>query len=191
MIKNKLHPVILTVPKQFSEFPIRERVKGISKLSRETLFISAHLSHLKIKTLTQSSTGMPIPDKGVYWSVSHKPEYVCGVVSRDKIGIDIEEIRPQQQSMYSYVASENEWDIIKGMRSKQSFFRCWTAKEAVLKTVGTGIVDLLKCYVIEDLGDNGMILDYHDRHWLVEHYFFGNYIAAILKDGVEILWHII
>ncbi|MBF0449187.1 MAG: 4'-phosphopantetheinyl transferase superfamily protein [Candidatus Magnetomorum sp.] len=189
--KNVLHPVILTVPNQFFSFSMPQRVKGISKLSRETVFISAHLSHLAIQQLKQTSIGMPEPDNGVYWSVSHKPKLVCGVVSTCKAGIDIEELRPQQQSMYAYVASDEEWECINGSRSKRSFFRCWTAKEAVLKAEGTGIPDLLKCHVIEDLGDTGMILDYHDRQWIIEHYYLNNHIAAIVKDKMDIEWHLI
>jgi 4'-phosphopantetheinyl transferase len=191
MNENTLHPVILNVPNQFSNFSIQQRVKGISKLSRETVFISAHLSQLSIKQLKQTSTGMPKPEKDVYWTVSHKPKYVCGVVSNKKIGIDIEEIRPQQQSMYAYVASEKEWHCIQGDRSKRSFFRCWTAKESVLKAEGTGIPDLLKCHVVADMDDEGMVLHYHDRLWLIEHYYLKNHIAAIVKDDMNIQWHII
>jgi 4'-phosphopantetheinyl transferase len=189
---NILNPVILTVPYQSFNFSMPQRVKAISKLSRETVFISAHLSHLEIRDLRQASTGMPMPDKDIYWSVSHKPKYVCGVVSEQRIGIDIEEIRPQQQSMYDYVASEKEWDCIDGNRSKRSFFRCWTAKEAVLKAVGTGIVDLLKCQVIEDSGDSAMLLHYHDRQWQVAHYYLNNHIAAIThNDHNEIVWQLL
>jgi len=192
MRDNILHPVILTVPKQFSNFSIQQRVKGISKISRETVFVSAHLSQLTIKRLKQASTGMPEPDKGVYWSVSHKPKFVCGVVSNRKIGIDIEEINPQKQSMYAYVASDQEWECINnGSRSKRSFFRCWTAKEAVLKAEGTGIPDLLKCLVVADVDDSTMVLSYHDRLWLIEHYYLSNHIAAIVKNEMDIKWHLI
>jgi len=187
-----LNPVILTVPYQLSNFAMPRRVKAISQLSRETVFVSAHLSQLTIKVLTQTSTGMPEPDNDVYWSVSHKPKYVCGVVSNQKIGIDIEEIRPQQQSMFDYVATDIEWACIDGNRCKRSFFRCWTAKEAVLKAEGTGIVDLLKCQVIEDLGESAMLLHYHDRQWQVEHYYLNNHIAAIIHDEHDdVVWHIL
>jgi len=187
-----LNPVILTVPYQLSNFSMPRRVKAISKLSRETVFISAHLSQLTIRTLNQTSSGMPEPDNNVYWSVSHKPKYVCGVVAQKIIGIDIEEIRPQQLSMYDYVASEDEWARIDGNRSKRSFFRCWTAKEAVLKAEGTGISDLLKCKVIKDSGDSEMRLHYHDRQWHVSHYYLNKHIAAIVYDEHDTIeWHLL
>jgi len=188
---NVLHPVIFTVPNQLNNFSMPQRVKATSKLSRETVFISAHLSQLRINILRQKSTGMPEPDNHVFWSVSHKPKYVCGVVSRKKIGIDIEEIRPQQKSMYAYVASEKEWACIDGNCSKLSFFRCWTAKEAVLKAEGTGISDLLKCQILKDQGST-MLLHYHDRQWRVEHYYLNKHIAAIIHDEHDdIVWHLL
>jgi len=187
-----LYPVILTVPHQLSNVSMPQRVKAISQLSRETVFISAHLSQLTIKNLRQQKTGKPEPDHNVYWSVSHKPRFVCGVVSEQKIGIDIEEIRPQQLSMYDYVASEEEWACIEGYRSKRSFFRCWTAKEAVLKAEGTGIVDLLQCKIIEDLGESAMLLHYHDHQWRVEHYYLNNHIAAIIHDEHDkVVWQLL
>jgi len=182
-----LYPVILTVPPGFSELSMPQRVKGISKLSRETVHISAHLSHLKIREFKKSATGMPEPDNNVYWSVSHKPKLVCGVVSDKKIGIDIEELRPQQASMFSYVAADEEWECITGNRSKRSFIRCWSAKEAVLKAEGTGIVDLLKCRVIYDLGESGMVLDYHGREWQVSHHYLNNHVAAIVVDENQVI----
>ena len=188
---NVLHPVILTVPYQLNNLSMPQRVKAISKLSRETVYISAHISQLTISNLRQSSTGMPEPDNNVFWSVSHKPKYVCGVVSRQSIGIDIEEIRPQQKSMYAYVASEKEWECIAGNCSKNAFFRCWTAKEAVLKAEGTGIIDLLKCRVIKDMGST-LLLHYHDRQWWVEHYNINKHIAAIIhEEHDDIVWHLI
>jgi 4'-phosphopantetheinyl transferase len=187
-----LNPVILTVPYQLTRFPMPQRVKAISKLSRETIFVSAHLSKLKIEKLRQTPTGIPVPDNNVYWSVSHKPKYVCGIASQKNIGIDIEEMRPQQHSMYAYVASEDEWACIDGNCSKKSFFRCWTAKEAVLKAEGTGIVDLLKCKVVEDLGDSEMRLYYHDRQWRVAHHYLNKHIAAIIYDEHDkIVWHLL
>ncbi|ETR72055.1 MAG: 4'-phosphopantetheinyl transferase [Candidatus Magnetoglobus multicellularis str. Araruama] len=189
---NILYPVILTVPAKIVDLTMPKRVKGISQLSRETVFISAYLNNLQIRHLKQAPTGMPEPDNDVYWSVSHKPKYVCGVASNRKIGIDIEEIRPQQKSMYAYVASDDEWRIIDDAPSKRAFFRCWTAKEAVLKAVGTGISDLLKCRVIEDLGEPGLLLDYHDRLWRIEHFYLNHHIAAIIHDDdIDIQWQVI
>jgi 4'-phosphopantetheinyl transferase len=187
-----IHPVILTTPYQLFNYSMPLRVRAISKLSRETVYVSAHLSQLMIRDLRQNSIGMPEPDNGVYWSVSHKPKYVCGVVSEKRIGIDIEEMRPQQQSMYAYVASDQEWACIDSNRSKRTFFRCWTAKEAVLKAEGTGITDLLKCKVIDTLGDSAMLLHYHDRQWRVEHFYLNKHIAAIIHDDHdEIVWHLL
>ncbi len=61
------------------------------------------------------------------------------------------------------------------------FFRYWTAKEAVLKSVGIGLNALSKCRVIEIVDDHHLMLSYKHHEYDVEHFYFNGHIAAILS----------
>jgi len=57
------------------------------------------------------------------------------------MGIDVEEIEPRRENIFGYVASDEEWRLFGG-KSWDSLYRCWTAKEAVVKSTGTGLAGL-------------------------------------------------
>jgi 4'-phosphopantetheinyl transferase len=142
-----LYPVVQPVLKASHDLPGEERVSRLSGLAREALQLSAGKSGIALGELLKDEDDVPIPFDGNYWSVSHKPRCVAAVVGKGKVGIDVEEIRPRTEDIFRLVASDGEWDL-GGDRSWDTFFRIWTAKEAVLKAAGIGIGGLKKCRVV-------------------------------------------
>jgi len=122
-----------------------------------------------------------------YWSVSHKPKYVAAVISHDKVGIDIEEIKPRSESLFDYVASGEEWELSRE-KSWDTLFRYWTAKEATLKAIGIGIGGFKTCRIISVPDDSHIILDYQNRLFEVEQLRYKGHIISVVKDDNKIEW---
>ena len=57
------------------------------------------------------------------------------------MGIDIEQVRSVKDGVMAKIADEQEWALAGG-KAPESFFRFWTAKEAVLKAMGVGFTGL-------------------------------------------------
>jgi 4'-phosphopantetheinyl transferase len=129
--------------------------------------------------MVKSPEGAPLPNGEYFWSLAHKTDYVAGVVADFPIGMDIEKIRPCAPGLYHMTADDAEWKLGETV-SDQLFFRYWTAKEAVLKSVGIGLKALSKCRVIEVLDDRHLMLSYKQKEFDVEHFYFNGHIAAIL-----------
>ena len=132
-----------------------------------------------------------MPVDGVYWSITHKSNYVGGVVAPAAIGFDIERIRQCSHGLYQKTAGEEEWALAKTEgESLTTFFRFWTSKEAVLKACGTGIKDLRKCRIHRILDTAHLEIYYEGRNWLIEHFFFDKHIASIVQDHFRLDWSI-
>ena len=77
----------------------------------------------------------PISDK-VKFNISHSNDYVVLAISDVDVGVDIEKIRPFKPNMIDFVSTKEEKEAIV---DEESFFKVWTAKEALLKCLGTGL----------------------------------------------------
>jgi 4'-phosphopantetheinyl transferase len=186
---NKIYPVLLAVPDHAKNMKGREKVIFLSEHARKALKISAEYNGIEILSLPKDDHGMPLPFHGRFWSVTHKPLYVGGIIAPAKTGIDIEEIKPCSEGLFGKTASDSEWNLSADPRSYELFFRFWTAKEAVLKATGIGISGLLKCKIIEIPDALHLILHYQNRLWIVEHCFFDGHIATtVMQDGSDIHW---
>ena len=181
-----LFPVIMPVIEVGHEPRGKDKVDHLSQSAREALKLSAEKSGVTLGKLLKDEKGAPWPVNGNYWSLSHKPEYVAAVVSKDKVGIDIEEMRPRAESLFAYVASEEEWELKE--RSWDTFFRYWTAKEAILKVIGIGISGLKTCRIISVPDESYIILDYKGHSFLVEQLRYKNHIVSVLKGDNQIEW---
>ncbi|GAH46350.1 unnamed protein product [marine sediment metagenome] len=182
-----LFPVILPVAEVGHELSGIEKVARLSRISREALRLSAEKGGVTLGELRKDKNDVPCPFDGNYWSLSHKSKYVTAVVSKERIGIDIEEIKPRSESVFSLVASDEEWDLGED-KSWDTFFRYWTAKEAALKAIGIGVGRLKACRVISVPDENHIVLNYRERFFRVEQLHYNNHIVSVLKDENEVEW---
>lgn len=81
------------------------------------------------------------------FNVSHAGEHALIAMSNvRRVGVDIERIDAavDWRALLDIVCTKEEQDKLARMQStlqRDAFFRCWTAKEALLKTLGVGIID--------------------------------------------------
>jgi 4'-phosphopantetheinyl transferase len=181
-----LFPVVMPVIEPAHRPSGKDKVDHLSRTARKALRLSAEKSGLILGEVLKDEKGVPCPVSGIYWSLSHKPKYVAAVVSRDKVGIDIEEMKPRPQSLFARVASNEEWRLKE--KSRDTFFCYWTAKEAVLKAIGIGISGLKTCRITSVVDENHIALDYKGQSFLVEQLRYKNHIVSVLKDDNQIEW---
>jgi 4'-phosphopantetheinyl transferase len=188
-IRNQtLYPVILAVPDTAKALTPKERVKFLSRHARRALEMSAEKSSIRLDALEQDERNAPLPFNGTYWSITHKNEYVGGVVCPSPTGIDIEKICTRSESLFRKTADEAEWALAD--KTFTTFFRYWTAKEAVLKAAAIGLRDLSKCRISRVPGPHHLDVEYDGNKWQIEHNFFNSHIASIVKNDFMIEWTI-
>jgi len=156
----------------------------------DSLKASGKLSGFFPEKLLKGDNGRPLPSNGVFWSLSHKNGYAAGLVSKSPAGIDIEKIKNISDPLFQRIVSNREKKCFEINDQKIIFFRCFTAKEALLKYVGIGLAGLADVNVIKVKDFYNLILVYQGIKYKVEHIFFDKYIASIVKDNYKIKWHI-
>lgn len=181
-----LYPVVMPVAEAGHSLSGKEQSARLSRLARKALQVSAERSQLSLGRLLKDERGRPCPAGGNHWSLSHKPQCVAAVVSTDRVGIDVEELRPRTESLFSYLASDEEWQLAE--KSWDLFFRYWTAKEAALKVVGVGIGGLKKCRVVSIPDELHVVLDHRGQRFLVEQIRYRDHIVSIVKDHSLVVW---
>ena len=175
--------------KKVADWKPRDRVIFLRKHARKALRLSAEKSGISGLEVKKDEDGVPLPFDGTYWSITHKTEYVGGVVSPHPIGIDIEKIQPCSSGLFEKTAGEAEWALADQAQDDfLIFYRYWTSKEAVLKAATTGIKDLLKCRIQQIIDDHHLEMKYMKKQWYIEHLFFDDHIASIVQNNSEIQW---
>ena len=162
-----------------------ERIEAQRRRAREALVQSCLASGVPAGPFAKDTRNVPLPFGGTYWSISHKPQYVAAVVSSSPVGIDLEEVTPRKRRLFGYIAEDSEWALAE--QNWDTFFRFWTAKEAVLKATGAGLKDLKKTRIQTILDGDRLIVVYAQHPWPVQHYRFGNHLVSLTHSG-EIRW---
>jgi len=185
-----LRPVLRASDAETSELRGSERVAARSAHARLALAASARLANAELGPLAKGEHDAPIPTNGWHWSISHATGFSAGVVARVRVGIDVEAIVPRRQDLVQRVATRAELDLLEGFRW-ETFFRIWTAKEAVLKKAGCGILELSSCTVVAAFGVDHLVLSHRGRDQEVRLLVRHGHVAALACDGsFEVDWTI-
>ena len=80
-----------------------------------------------------------------HFNLSHSENVLLiGVSAEQEIGVDVEIVRPDIDIMEvaEHYLSHNDMDVLRQLPEQEQrvfFYRCWTAREAVVKANGSGI----------------------------------------------------
>ena len=183
-----LEPVLIPVPLLY---PHRspQQVQQQRQSTRKALLRCAGWIGAPQNGWRKNDQNVPQPLGNYFWSVSHKRHWCGAVIAHQPVGIDIEAMLPRRRFYYEALGSVAEWDQL-GEKNMHSFYRLWTAKEATLKANGEGIGKLLDCHLktIED--DRRMILQFQDKAWRIEHFYFDHHVAAVTCRHGHVAWHV-
>lgn len=117
-------------------------------------------------------------------SISHSGDLVgCAVAHRRRIGFDVEFHRPGLilDDLINYAFSKSERQAFAAVRPAQRrdrFYSVWTAKEAILKATGEGLLDDLGSMSVDETP--GRIVEHRDgvaRRWRIARPKFDNAAA--------------
>jgi len=182
-----IYPIILKVPDEKQALSGKDSMRFLRQYARQAVISSAQKNGIDLTVLESDRNGAPVSSNGVYWSLSHKPGYVAGVISDNQIGIDIEPIRPVSRGVFDRVIDNDERHLADRL-SDALFFRYWTAKEAVLKAAGVGLKGLSKCKIQRIIDATTLIIFFQQMHWTVEHAYLDNHVASVVRRGKDIQW---
>ena len=164
------------------------KVVALSLFARESAKASAFKSKHQIDRFRKDALGVPEPSNGYCWSVSHKPDFVAGVVSIERIGIDVERLKDVSDALFQKIIDPDEAGRFGNQDKTIIFFRAFTAKEAVLKKTTDGIKGLSKAKIKKINDDKNLVVEYLDKKYLVENFYFDGYLASVTKDHFDVQW---
>jgi 4'-phosphopantetheinyl transferase len=135
-------------------------------------------------------------DDTLCFNLSHSHEFVIYAVTRSReIGVDLEYFRHitdiEQIAKRFFSSTENDYfQKLPNNMKQESFFNCWTRKEAYLKAIGTGLTRLQEPFDVSIMpGEPAMFLNVSDdpqetlRWTLKAIHPAPNYIGALAVKG--------
>lgn len=109
---------------------------------------------------------IPIEFNGwlLFWSIAHTENYIACIISDDRVGIDIAEIKFRNSALLM-IFPEYEYILI-GERNWETFYILWTSKEALIKKIYWKIEDMGEMYV-QSYTDNRMIISFYQKEYTI------------------------
>lgn len=187
---NPIYPVVLRIPDDRRQLSGRAKVDFLRCFAREAVRRSAVYSGCRLDDLPITDKRVPLPAGGIHWSLSHKSAYVAGVCAAHPIGIDVEKVKPVDERLFHRVLDASEQRLAAAGDAELLFFRCWTAKEVVLKRMGVGLAGLSKCRIHAVTDERRLTVAYEKERFEVAQTFFDGHVAAVLQEaGERVEWH--
>ncbi|MCD6047204.1 MAG: hetI [Gammaproteobacteria bacterium] len=175
LIYRQLNPIVHLYATRFSvhnasdyysllseEEQLKAQKKAFPQLQDEAILSLGLRRAILAKHLSQSAKELvfsfaenqkPILVNGPYFNVSHSQDYwVIAIADQGPIGIDIEDKnRPVNflEIAKRFFAPEEYAFLAAAAEPKEMFWRYWTAKEALVKASGKGIVEGIDKIIID------------------------------------------
>lgn len=96
----------------------------------------------QLPKITSSDFGKPyfLTEKNVHFNISHSGKWVVLAIANREVGIDIEQVRQQPDSLLREALTKEEYYFVcnSGNR-RESFIKYWTIKESYTKRLGKGL----------------------------------------------------
>lgn len=132
-------------------------------------------------TVSYNASGKPSVANAPFFNLSHSNDFVMLAISDTPVGCDIEKLHKAVLS--HHVFHPNELNALSNLPSgdiqNHEFLRMWTAKEAFLKAIGTGIDAKASSY---DFSKSNTISLYDGSFWKLEHHTvcdFPDYLSCV------------
>jgi len=183
-----LYPVILRVPQSIRLLSGRPKFEALGCHARQSLRISGQRSGFYPDLLLKGKSGEPLPCGGVHWSISHKPDFVAGIVSLEPVGIDIERLKPVTKGVFEKILTLEEAACFGNGDPVDTFFRAFTAKEALLKLRGVGLSGLSGVKVVGAPEAKLTLVQYQGDVSTVEHFWVDGHISSVVRGEAHVFW---
>lgn len=103
--------------------------------------------------------GKPCLIEGPCFNLSHSGEMALCALHEREVGVDVERVRPVEDSLARRVMSDAEYEAYLAATDKTDFFfRVWTMKEAYIKFLGEGLRRDLRSFSVYPM-DAGIVTD--------------------------------
>ena len=150
---------------RFVKYISTERRERVERMRSERDRITSVLAELTVRIQIILHTGMKNEDirfdygehgkpflhgrEDFQFSFSHAGGYVAFVCGKRSVGVDIERTDREKENIARKHFTENEYEAIY-TRRKKTFAEIWTAKEAYVKYLGTGLSKGLNTFDVLD-----------------------------------------
>ena len=123
----------------------------------------------------------------LHCSLAHSYGMGVGAVAPFRVGIDVEKIRPHQNSLANYIAEPEELCLVENFFNDQTdkLTLIWTIKESVMKALGVGFKMSPK--QVKIVRQNNELfevetLDFIPSHWYVRPVDTGDYYISVAYE---------
>lgn len=131
---------------------LSEKKKSIiSEIMLKELLQEYNIEYEKCKFSISDNGKTYIKNQDIYFSISHSKSFIAVAVSRNNIGIDIEEIKDISDNTLDYISTSIEKEYINASNNKNiTFLKLFTLKESYIKLNDLNLTDLKNINVIKD-----------------------------------------
>lgn len=154
--------------------------------------------------ISTQENGKPfIPNNTLFFNLSHSDELAVLAISREgHVGIDVEQLNKEISTLdiaqrFFHPLEYDQLHNAAPEKRLELFYRCWTGKEAFLKTKGLGVANYLKSFALDFQDSQKTCIIYTSnelkefQNWHVDTYnpsplFYSTVVSSALHSDVII-----